>query len=208
MEGGGIITLVVSFLLLPFALLRDALRWKQNHAQRQRLLTEHEKNLRLAARPPAIFAVLWALTAMLPDGGAPPPPPPGWEHYSELLHAFFGIAAYAITGALLIAGLVTCAVGVWRCAGVRDGILTLRAVIWLAVGGALMFWVRTWPVTVPADTDGVVAAAGDALRLVGLWLLVGNGVRFLLLTVPTSGALTKVRRAIDRNRNQWRSARP
>jgi hypothetical protein len=201
MEGGGIITLLGMLLLLPFALLRDLFTlgrrlWLMN-AQRQRFLTPHELNLRRAAQPVGSAAVLLA----------------AWRLYGpQLDHARVAYAVdwrliAALASIAVIVGASSFFVGARRCAGLRDGILTTRAAFRIGIGLALCFWLARIPLRAFDDEPLLGACVWQTALLLGLWFLVTGCVRCVLLTVPVSGALAKVRRWIDRNRNQWRSAR-
>lgn len=189
-------SLLGGVLLLPVQLVADLLRLGRWLAQRNRFLSPHELNLRRASHPVGALALLLA----------------AWWLYGAQLdaaRAAYGVDAWllaALASVAVIAGASSFVVGTGRCAGLRDGMLAARAFFKLTGGALLCFWLPRLPAwrAIDAAASGMLA---PAMLLVGVWLLVTGCMRFVLLALPVSGALAKVRRAIDRNRNQWRSAR-
>lgn len=202
MERAGIVTLVGMLLLLPFQLLfalagTGRRLWLMN-AQRRRFLTPHELNLRRASHPAGVLAVLLTTHALYA------------ARFGSALaalndhHLLMSLAAVAIIG-----GLVPFLVGVRRSAGLRDGILTMRAAFRIALGLVLVFWLARLPVA--AFDAGAQGEYGEAFRqtalLFGLWFLVTGGMRLLLLTVGGGSALRLVRKLLHRRNATMRPAR-
>jgi hypothetical protein len=189
----GVLTLVVLLALLPFVYLFQWFRWVKQ-------LPPHEQALARASHGAGIIAfVLLVGFGLFGVGG---------------VGAFF----VAVAGhpddlwkpALLLAvvmgwGITWFIVGVKRASGLRDGLLTTRAIVKLAGGlGGLIYLSR-----IPAKPDtSVWVYLGVAFGFLAvLWCLVTGAVKVLLLTVSGGDALSRVARQIRNRTVVWVAAR-
>jgi hypothetical protein len=170
------LTLLGALLLIPIEMA-------QASAQKRRLLSPHELNLRRATQPLGFIAVLawcaWffgvpditqALTPLVFDPAA------NWLPFGIAALLFFGMASF-ISGAS-------------RCWGMRsDGMLPARAFCKLAIGVIGIFLLRQNKPTISPGGEIWPALLWFALHIAAVWCVAVGAARFILLTIGGGSAL-------------------
>ena len=196
MEGAGLLTALALLLLAP-------VKWRQARAQKLRLLTPHELNLRRATQPLGVVTLIawgvWLCGARNIAADLRP----------VLLHPSDNWLPAVLLGAVLLYVLASFIAGASQCWGMRsDRMLPVWAFVKLALGmaGLRFFWL--WNVDLGR---GFVAAPGMAalwllLVAASIWCAVVGGARFLLLTRGNGNALARVLRWINQTQTVMRPA--
>jgi hypothetical protein len=201
MEGTGIFSLAGGVLLAPiqlaFYLAGTGRRLLLAHAQRRRMLSPHEINLRRASHPLGLFAVLLALW---------------WLEGSHAAHAraVIGVNSWilaVLAGVVFVFAAASFVAGVHRCAGLPDSLLATRAVFKLAASAVICAYVWRLPLWRAYLDAALFPYLAPPVFLIGLWCAVTATVRLLLLTVPMSGALATIRKILRRRNAPLRPAR-
>jgi hypothetical protein len=180
-----VITIVVLLIALPFALLGSLLRLAGG-TERWRRLDPTEQNLQRCSHG--------AVCALLPVAAV-------FALQGTVTARFLGqypAAALLLIGAavpLMVCGIARFVAGWRRCAGVRDGLLTLRAFVKLCIGAGLALLVLS--------AGPMLRDARFALLLLPLWLLVTGLVRFVLVARLAGRALPLVEEEIAAREFTW-----
>ena len=200
-DGAGLFSLLGGLLLAPFQLAfylaATGRRLWFAHAQRRRMLSPHEINLRRASHPLGLFAVLLTLW---------------WIEGARITHARAALAVdswmlAALGGVVFVLAAASFVAGVHRCAGTPDGLLATRAVFKLAAGAVICAYVWRLPLWRAYLDAALFPYLAPPVFLIGLWCAVTGAVRLLLLTVPMSGALAAIRKILRRRNAPLRPAR-
>lgn len=194
MQGAGPLTALAALLLAP-------LQWRQARAQRLRLLSSHELNLRRASQPLGVVAVvLWFVWII------------GARDFGNALAPMFlnpsdNWLIAALSGALLLYGVVSFVVGASGCLGVRsDGLLPFWAFVRLAAGGGALMLLRPDLGEPPGDDLGA-ALLWLALNSAAIWCAAIGAARLLLLVLGGGSALRTVTRQVNQKNAPLRPAR-
>jgi hypothetical protein len=197
MEGAGILTAFALLLLAPFEFMRV-------RAQRLRLLSPHELNLRRATHPLGVLALLawfaWLFGVRDLVGALAP----------VLLHPSDNWLSAALLGAVLLYGLVSFIAGASQCWGARsDRTLPFWAFVELALGVAGLRFHWLWNVDLARGFDAApgLVALWLLLLAASIWCAVVGGARFLLLTVGGGNALAQIIKHIKRRNAPLRPGR-
>ncbi len=195
--GAGLFTLLAMLLLAPFQL------W-QEQAQKRRLLSPHELNLRRATQPLGVAAVLlWVaslhgardiggvladLAARIPDKGP----------------------VAVVVGAVLLCGLASFVIGLRGCWGARsDRMLPAWAFFKCAAGVGGLVLLRRNAGGWMDGGDIWMSLLWLALNSAAVWCATVGAARFLLLTVGggdalrIAGRIRKQRNAPMRPAKRW-----
>jgi hypothetical protein len=192
MEGAGVLTLVAALLVAPFEL------W-QAHAQKRRLLSPHELNLRRATQPLGLLALLAGCAWLLGVRDVAAALAPVFLHPSDNLV----LAVLPLAG--LFYGVASFVTGAGRCWGVRsDGMLPVWAFFKLALGVGGLWLLRD----MRGPSDDLAALFRLALDAMALWCAVVGGARFLLLSIGGGNALARVQRHIQQTQIVMRPVSP
>jgi hypothetical protein len=183
MEGAGLLTACAALLLAPF-------EWRQARAQKLRLLTPHELNLRRATQPLGFLALLawsiWLLGAR--DIGV--------SAAAVLLHPSENWPVLLL-GAFPLYGLAAFVAGASQCWGMRsDPMLPCRAFVKLGIGAAGIWFLWLWNVDLghAFDTAPGITALWLLLVAASIWCAVVGVTRFLLLTIGGGNAFAQAAR--------------
>jgi hypothetical protein len=198
MEGAGILTMLAMLLFAPFEMMRAG-------AQKRRLLTPHELNLRLATRPLGVAAlVAWGVWLFGANNV-------GTLLAPVFLHPSDNWLPAVLLGAVLLYSLASFIVGASQCWGARsDRMLPVWAFFELAVGGGGLRFLWLWNLDLARALDVApkIAALWLLLAAVSIWCGVVGAARFLLLTVGGGNALGLVQRHIQQTKIVMRPVRP
>jgi hypothetical protein len=175
---------------VPVALLRDLMRLWQSRAVNFRALSPIEQNVQWASNGAA--CIIWPIAAAYKLAG-------GVGVFLSVFAPGTRLVLMGVYAVLAAVGLARFGFGWRRSAGVRDGLLTLRAFIRLALGVFLLCWHLPHDPIAPSLYPWLALA----LSLVALWLLVTGGVRLAALIRPAGRALPEVESDIDDNEFDW-----
>jgi len=185
MEGAGILTAFALVLLAP-------VQWWQARAQKLRLISPHELNLRRATQPLGVLALLawgvWLFGAQ--DIGVALRPV--LLHPSEYWLPALPLALVALYG------LACFFAGASQCWGTRsDGMLPFWAFVKLALGvaGLWFLWLSNIDLARVVDLAAPeMTALRLALTVASIWCAVVGAARFLLLTIGGGNAFASAAR--------------
>jgi hypothetical protein len=193
MQGAGVLTLFIVLLLIPLEL------W-QASAQKRRLLSPHELNLRRATQPLGVIAVLaWCVWFFGERGIALTP---------LVLDSVANLLPVTAVGAALLYGTASFISGASRCWGVRsDGMLPTRAFFKLAIGAAGVALLHRNQVTAALGNELWPALLWLALNIAAVWCIAVGAGRLILLTTGGGNALRTMVRAANKRNAPLRPAR-